>query len=326
MSLLFGWSHLLLASIPVPGQTTPAASLPPEGFAAYRECVIGSFSLRGQQEDAAVDRVNAAIAGCEQLRLAMEEGEREATKAADTKFRRDANLSPVNASPSIERAVATRVNAAAQDVRHEALEKLLGELPPYDFNGVLLDTTMEEFKNLPHPDGLPGAHVVCSRPSEGEERPATMPDARRAAEVIREILGREPYSCAWYANKRAQSTKLPLLIGPLGSTANYSFTFSSDEPERLFEIVVDGNVRALPDLVERLTAKYGAPLVEIDEVSTSTGQTLLRTTHEWTGPVLQRRAASGTRSKIRLWDRSSRPDDFRMIMRLQRPIRTDAWR
>jgi hypothetical protein len=178
----------------------------------------------------------------------------------------------------------------------------------YDFKGVPLGMTLEEFRTLPHPDGKP-SKVVCT----GEKVEVMRNYSREPIDVMifdetEKALGVK--KCIWvtigsqYGNGSA--AMLSLASSGYGS-GNYDFSFIQDPVDgvmRMYKFKGTSNVAAYPETVEALSGKWGAPKLVKDTVQNRIGNSFDKETAIWTNPL----------ASILVESRFSKIDDMIIIM------------
>lgn len=193
-------------------------------------------------------------------------------------------------------------------------------LPPrlYDFKGVALETSLEDFRKMLHPDGTSSATMCTGEKPAGQY--ATEPvdvmifdDIEKRAGVIK---------CVWvavgakYDFENGRTAGLSLAATDYG-TIDYSFSFIRDPNDsvmRLFQFNGTANRAIFGDVVEAMTGKFGTPHVEKGSVQNGVGNTFDQTTVTWANPL----------SSMTIQDRWSKIDNMGILMtdeRLYRAIK-----
>ncbi|ALC12511.1 hypothetical protein [Sphingopyxis sp. 113P3] len=179
---------------------------------------------------------------------------------------------------------------------------------PFDFKGVALGTTIEEFRAMPHPDGK-AAEVVCT----GEKIEVTRNYSREPIDVMvfdetEKTLGVR--RCVWITVDspygKGSAAMLSLASSGYG-TGHYSFSFVTDPVDgemRLFKFMGTSNAAAYPATIEALTGKWGKPVTEKGTVQNRIGNTFDKETAVWANPA----------GSILVESRFSKIDDMAIIM------------
>lgn len=219
-------------------------------------------------------------------------------------------------------AIVASAPTAAQASKTPAAAKPAPATPPrlFDFKGVALGTSLDEFRRLPHPDGKP-SQVVCT----GEKATRTSGYSSEPIGVMifddtEKALG--VTKCIWvtvgekYGN--GSTAMLSLANSGYGS-GDYSFSFIKDPKDgipRLYKFTGSSNVAAYQATVEALSGKWGVPTLEKGAVQNRIGNSFDKETATWANPL----------ASILVESRFSKIDDMIVIMTDDRlfKIITDA--
>lgn len=163
----------------------------------------------------------------------------------------------------------------------------------YDFKGIPLEMSIDEFRQRPHPDGAIDAKVVCTG-----EKTKSIVGERELFEVavyndVEIALGVK--KCVWVTTMEdkkilkyaGQVVSLDLAGSGYGAI-NYGFSFVPDPKDgvlKLFEIEVISNRNAFSDVVAGLSGKWGRPKLENDTVQNGMGATFPQVTAIWANPA-----------------------------------------
>jgi hypothetical protein len=186
----------------------------------------------------------------------------------------------------------------AQQQRASPVAEIPVEAPPrlYDFKGVQLESTVEQFRALKHPDGKAG-YTACTGDKDSKtDYDTSVFDVEKKLGVIK---------CAWF-DKTGSS--LPLNLATSGYfTSYYSFLFIRDPIDgamRLYRIEAPTNSDAMPNVVAALTEKFGKPQIEISSVKNGLGNSFDQTTAYWDNRL----------SKLVVRDRVGRIDRMDIVL------------
>ncbi len=189
---------------------------------------------------------------------------------------------------------------------------------PYDFKGVPLGISIDEFRKMPHPDAEDkDAHYVAKESSvmcTGEKISlsadySTEPtevmiydSAEKAAGVVR---------CVWVnqsQDRMARGKTAALSLADSGyAVYDYSFSFIPDPQDgvlKFYRFVGETNRNAFGAVVSALTNKFGKPVVSQDEVQNGIGNKFTRTITLWKNAV----------SEIFVTDRSNELNKMTIIV------------
>jgi hypothetical protein len=155
----------------------------------------------------------------------------------------------------------------------------------FDFKGIRLETPLEEFRTLPHPDGS-AARVVCTGEEVGKSYKSEPIDVRiysedeRAAGIVK---------CVWInTSDEFENTSGLDLAGSGYATFRYSFEFVKDPKDgtmRLFKYSGKTNINAANDINSALTAKWGKPIIKEGSVQSQAGATFPQVTAIWSNSL-----------------------------------------
>lgn len=159
----------------------------------------------------------------------------------------------------------------------------------FDFKGVPLGISLDEFRRLPHPDGKP-AKVVCTGEKTGVGALAQLePTEVMVVEEDEHAAGVR--KCVWISLDRSAPYGFgfgdPAPLGLAGSgyaTIRYSFSFVPDPADgvpRLYSFTGTTNTLAMDNIVEAITAKFGMPRVLQGSVQNGFGAKFSQTTDVW---------------------------------------------
>lgn len=157
----------------------------------------------------------------------------------------------------------------------------------YDMKGVALGTTLEAFREMPHPDG-DEAKVVCT----GDKvlrygKPETVSELY--VEPAQLELGIT--KCLWWGKSQftSEGKSIPLKVPAEGYIiGEYSFDFIRDQKDgqlRFYRFFGKSNTNAYPDTVAAMAAKFGLPKTEPENVQNGLGATFASTTSTWANPL-----------------------------------------
>lgn len=170
---------------------------------------------------------------------------------------------------------------------------------PYDFKGVQLGISIDDFRKMPHPDADNNdAHYVAKDSSVmcTGEKVALTPDysaeptevmiydsAEKAAGVVK---------CVWVnqtEDRMARGKTAGLSLADSGyAIYDYSFRFIPDPKDgvlRLYRFIGETNRNAFGSVQAALTNKFGKPAVSQDEVQNGIGNIFTRTILLWKNDV-----------------------------------------
>lgn len=183
----------------------------------------------------------------------------------------------------------------------------------FDFKGVPLGISLEDFRRTPHPDGTT-ATVVCT----GEKVPVTKnyssePPSVAIYDGIEKSLG--VVRCVWidilgigeYHFNKGQTASLSLANSGYASY-HYSFSFIRDPRDgvmRLYEYSGSTNVAAFAATVKGLSDKWGAPSIKMGTVQNKIGNSFDQEIATW----------SSSSGSIVVESRWSKIDDMNLTMR-----------
>ncbi|THD35691.1 MAG: hypothetical protein E7773_10110 [Sphingomonas sp.] len=181
--------------------------------------------------------------------------------------------------------------------------------PPrlYDFKGVALETSLEDFRRMPHPDGT-SAKTVCTGEKVGNDRYDQEPVDVMIFDSIEKSLG--VVKCVWVTTNSQYMNGLTagLKLAATNYASNeYSFSFIKDPKDgvmRLYEFEGRSNVAVFEDVVEALTGKWGKPVTVAGTVQNKMGASFDQSTSVWSNPL----------SSITAQSRFSKIDDMAIIM------------
>ena len=162
----------------------------------------------------------------------------------------------------------------------------------YDFKGVALEISLDDFRRMPHPDGIENSRVLCS----GEKVAITSTYSSEPTDVmlfdeVEKSLGVK--RCIWVSTvaesyRRAGDTRSLSLAGSGYGTIEYSFGFVPDPKDgvlRLYQFYGTSNRNAASDVIEALTTKWGPPKIVNDKVQNRMGASFDQVTALWTNPA-----------------------------------------
>lgn len=209
-------------------------------------------------------------------------------------------LTAIAAHPAAARDGARQLASKA----HADSVKLPAKL--YDFKGVPLEISMEDFRKLPNPDGSP-AKVVCTGEKIGDLVPME-PVYVMVFDEAELKLGVK--KCIWIetAHNFLKGSQASLSLANSGyATYDYSFSFIPDPKDgvmRLYKFAGTSNAAAMSKVVSALTAKFGTPKIENDKVQNQIGNSFDQTTANWLNPL----------SSLTVQDRFSKIDDMGIVL------------
>jgi hypothetical protein len=162
----------------------------------------------------------------------------------------------------------------------------------YDFKGVPLEISLDDFRRLPHPDGTANSRVLCT----GEKVAITSTYSSEPTDVmlfdeVERTLGVR--KCIWVSTaaesyRRAGDRQSLSLAGSGYGTIEYNFSFVPDPKDgvmRLYQFYGVSNRNAASDVVEALTTKWGAPKIVNDKVQNRMGASFDQVTALWNNPA-----------------------------------------
>jgi hypothetical protein len=156
---------------------------------------------------------------------------------------------------------------------------------PYDFKGISLGITLDQFRKTAHPEGLK-SHVVCTGDT-------TDNFVYRDLEVTGDDKELGIINCGFYGILPEYpgngETMLWLNMGGgrfVSGVYQFSFIRDRDEVMKLFKIVLYSNVGAMQDVIDALTDKFGpASDTQTDIVQNSMGAKYPQHTYTWSNSV-----------------------------------------
>lgn len=185
--------------------------------------------------------------------------------------------------------------ACAIQTSAQADDKSATQTKPFDFKGVVLGTSIDEFRKLPHPDAdnsqadfrAKSSVVVCT----GEKVAVSNNYSSEPSEVMvfdETELALGVKKCIWAGTDRQYGMagrSAPLSLAGSGYAAyDYSFSFIPDPRDgvlRFYRFEGESNRSAFGDVVEALTAKFGKPNLSHDTVQNGIGNNFDKTTAVW---------------------------------------------
>ena len=186
----------------------------------------------------------------------------------------------------------------------------------FDFKGVPLEISYDEFRQLPHPDGTEGAIVVCTGEKVAMGRYPSEPLEVRVYGETENNLGVK--KCVWVSGVadeqmlRSAGQVLPLKLAGSGYVAyDYSFSFLPDPTDgvlRLYQFQAETNHNAAQDVMLALTQKWGKPVTTKEQVQNRMGASFDRIVATWSKPG----------ASIFVQDRWLKIDKMMMLMSSQR--------
>lgn len=182
----------------------------------------------------------------------------------------------------------------------------------YDFKGIPLEISLDEFRARPHPDGNSNAKTICTgekikRFSSSMEpyQVSIYNDVEKSQGVVK---------CIWVTVNDNKSTYVYAgdvvslsLAGSGYGSRDYSFSFVRDPKDgvmRLYEIEAVSNRNAFNDVVQGLTGKWGAPKLVNDTVQNKMGANFPQVTAIWANPA----------ASITTVDRWSKVDEMAILV------------
>ena len=163
----------------------------------------------------------------------------------------------------------------------------------YDFKGVPLEISLNEFRARAHPDGSGNAKTICTGEKIKRFSSMTEPYQVSIYDDVEKSLG--VVKCVWVAANENKGTYtyagdiVSLALAGSGYGSNdYSVSFIKDPKDgvmRLYEIKAVSNRNAFDDVVQGLTGKWGAPKLVNDTVQNKMGATFPQVTAIWSNPA-----------------------------------------
>lgn len=158
----------------------------------------------------------------------------------------------------------------------------------YDFKGIQLQTPLEDFRSMPHPDGT-SARVVCTGEKVGKRFPTEPANVMVFNEIEKELGVKK---CIWIGisdESFFNDTQSALSLANSGYAAyDYSFYFIPDPNDnilRLFKFRGTSNASATNDVIDAISNKYGLPKITKDTVQNKIGNEFIQTTAVWNNTV-----------------------------------------
>lgn len=178
----------------------------------------------------------------------------------------------------------------------------------YDFKGIPLEISLEEFKAKPHPDGTP-SQVVCTGDKvpnyagklEETYQTAVYGEVEKALGVKRCI-----YMATSTYTKSLTESSLGLAASGYGMMS-YGFYFIPDPKDgvmRLYKFSGTSNRNAAGDVITAMTGKFGQPNIVTDKVQNKMGASFDHVVATWSNPA----------SVIMVEDRYTKIDDMGIVM------------
>lgn len=178
----------------------------------------------------------------------------------------------------------------------------------YDFKGIPLEISIDEFKSKPHPDGT-AATVVCT----GDKVPNYSGKLEETYETsiydsTEKSLGVKKcvYMGASSYSKSYSKVSLGLAASGYG-VYDYGFYFIADPKDgvlRLFKFTGIATRNAVGDVVSGMTGKFGAPKIVNDKIQNKMGASFDHSTATWSNPA----------SVMIVEDRFTKIDDMGIMM------------
>lgn len=165
----------------------------------------------------------------------------------------------------------------------------------YDFKGIPLEISLEEFRSRPHPDRANDTKTVCSGEKVNQSGFFTMMEPLQVTifDEVEKAMG--VVKCIWLTTREDRSTYtragevVPLELAGSGyGSRNYSFSFVADPKDgvmRLYQVEAVSNRNAFNDVVQALTGKWGAPKLANDVVQNKMGASFPQVTASWSNPA-----------------------------------------
>lgn len=162
-------------------------------------------------------------------------------------------------------------------------------LPPrlYDLKGIALETTLDEFRKLAHPDGKVG-RVVCTGDNITEDgRPASLSEL--SVSQSEAALG--VVKCAWWGKtyKTMPEQSVSLSTPTEGYIfGEYTFDFIADPRDgqkKFFRFFGMSNSNAHADIIAALTTKFGPTKSTTEAVQNGFGAQAPNTVSQWANPL-----------------------------------------
>ena len=197
----------------------------------------------------------------------------------------------------------------------------------FDFKGVPLGISIDEFRAWQHPDNRENTRVACTGEKVQKSYGAFEPSGVAVYDASELAAG--VVKCIWIATRSDGAMyyvgdRVALSLAGSGYAAyDYSFSFVPDPIDgklRLYKFLGTSNINAAPAVIEALTSKYGKPEISSGEVQNKIGNSFAQTRALW----------SNTNGSILVEDRYLKIDDMVIIVsdkRLSKVIEeTDAAR
>lgn len=153
----------------------------------------------------------------------------------------------------------------------------------FDFKGVRLGLSIEEFRNLPHPDGKAG-RVVCTGDTVIENgRPALLGDL--AVNRFEASLGIK--KCAWWGSvyPPLPESEVSLSLPSEGYVVGvYSFDFIKDPKDggmKFYKFFGTSHSNANSDVIAALTGKFGTPRKSVETMQNGFGASFQSANNTW---------------------------------------------
>lgn len=175
-------------------------------------------------------------------------------------------------------------------------KSVLAQTPePFDFKGVKLGISIDEFRKLPHPDAddkdahyaAKGSAAICT----GEKVSISANYTIEPTEVMlydRAEQAAGVVKCVWVnkSNDRmAKGKTAALSLADSGyAVYDYSFSFIPDPKDgvlRFYRFVGETNRNAFSAVISALSRKFGRPIMTQDEVQNGFGNKFARTQASW---------------------------------------------
>lgn len=154
----------------------------------------------------------------------------------------------------------------------------------YDFKGITLGITLEEFRARPHPDKMENSRILCVRDKEvlsdlGKQFLFTLDEAEIALQANQ---------CIWvtesiFIKGRLEPSSLSLANSGYASY-KYHFTFIPDNADgkfRLYKIDAISNNAAFENVLNGISQKFGTPLISHNEIQNRFGAKFDQITALW---------------------------------------------
>jgi hypothetical protein len=170
---------------------------------------------------------------------------------------------------------------------------------PFDFKGVPLEISLDDFRKLPHPDGG-SEHVVCT--GDPDARSSSI-DSYDATEIKLGVV-----KCAWANKEKWMVGDAGLSLANTKYAANfYSFSFIADPKDgvkKLFRFEGTSNAAAAQDVIAAITTKFGKPKIVKGSVQNRIGNRFEKTSAIWVN----------SKSSLSVEDRFTKVDDMEIVM------------